>query len=389
MTAVRGGTAAPRVCVAGLGVMGSAVARALARRGARVVGLDARHVPHGEGSSHGRTRILREAYFEHPLYVPLVRLAREEWLALSAEVGSPLFEPTGGLNIGAENGKLVRGVRASIEAHDIPHEILDARALRRRFPALRVDADHLGVLEPGAGVLSAEAGTTALLRSASSHGAALRTEEPLMAWDDRSDGLVVATARERIEADALVLCTGPWLADSPIGSRLSLSVERQVVFWFGPREPSAEGRALPVLLWEYEPDRVFYALPDRGDGFKAGLHHGGRTVEAGTVDRAPGEADEAGVRAALERLVPVLSGPRRDASVCLYTNTRDGHFVLDRHPESPRVWLLSACSGHGFKFAPALGSIVADLVLDGATTFDTAPFAAARLLDSQSAGAAT
>src|SRR5690606_30323862 len=118
---------------------------------ARVVGLDARHVPHGEGSSHGRTRILREAYFEHPLYVPLVRLAREEWQALSAEVGSPLFEPTGGLNIGAENGKLVRGVRASIEAHDIPHEILDARALRRRFPALRVDADHLGVLEPRAG----------------------------------------------------------------------------------------------------------------------------------------------------------------------------------------------------------------------------------------------
>jgi sarcosine oxidase len=366
------------VCVAGLGVNGAATALALARRGARVTGIEARSSPHVFGSSHGRTRILREAYFEDPLYVPLVQAAREHWLRLEADGGTPILRETGGLNIGTPDSVLVTGVHRSVAMHDLPHDVLDAAAIRRRFPALNPPPDHIGIWEARAGVLFAEPAVSALIAAAARHGAALRMNEPLVSFASDGDGVAITTARDRFTVDALVLCTGPWLARTETGRQLGLDVERQVVFWFETAQPASPRDGVPVQLWEYDRDRVFYSIPDLGDGFKAGLHHQGTRVDPETVDRTASTEDEAQVRALVERLVPAAAGSRRDASVCLYTNTSDGHFLLDRHPGCERVWLASACSGHGFKFAPAVGELMADLVLEGRSSIDLAVFSAAR-----------
>lgn len=368
----------PSVCVAGLGVTGAATALALARRGASVTGIDTRSSPHIFGSSHGRTRILREAYFEDPLYVPLVQAAREHWLRLAADAGEPIFRETGGLNIGTPDSGLVTGVHRSVAMHDLPHDVLDAAAIHRRFPALNPPPDHVGIWEPRAGVLFAEPALSALMATAAGHGATLRMDEPLVSFEPDADGLAITTARDRFTVDALILCTGPWLAGTETGRRMGLEVERQVVFWFETGRPASPDDAVPVLLWEYDSDRFFYSIPDLGDGFKAGLHHQGSRVDPETVDRTASTEDEARVRPLLQKLVPAAAGSRRDASVCLYTNTSDGHFLLDRYPGRERVWLASACSGHGFKFAPAVGELMADLVLDGDTSFDLAVFSAAR-----------
>jgi sarcosine oxidase len=373
------------VIVAGLGAMGSAAAYHLARRGARVLGLDRHAPPHTLGSSHGRTRIIREAYFEHPLYVPLVRRAYENWDALERDVGERLFVQSGGLMIGPEDGALVRGALAAARAHDVPHELLDAREARRRFPAFAVPDEQVALLEHRAGLLLPEACIRAHLALAERHGAELRTETPVDAW--REDGALVrvATPAGELTADRLVLAAGPWMpellraTEAPLA--LPLVVERQLSLWFAPRANPETLRAerCPVMIWEHGPGPMFFSLGDLGDGVKCGAHHDGVATDPWRVDRAVHDDEPLAGRAMLARILPDAAGPLRDARVCLYTNTPDGHFVLDRHPAHPRVVLASPCSGHGFKFASAIGEVLAELVLDGASRFDLSPFAVSRL----------
>lgn len=368
------------VVVAGLGVMGAASADALAARGLRVLGLDRFAPPHGRGSSQGRSRVIREAYFEHPLYVPLVRRAYELWRELERQRSRPLFTQTGALSIGPPEGTVVAGARLSAHEHDIAHEELDAGAIRARWPVVTVPDGAGGLFEPRAGLLDPEASVAALLARARGRGAELHTDEAVLSWSARGSGVEVRTQQGVIQAGALVLSAGAWTPALASDLRLPLRVERRVVHWFRPaRDAGAlSGSRCPILLWEHAAESLFYTTPDVGHGVKAAFHNEGEATAPDSV-RPPDAEDEGRSRAALQRLLPAAAGELLDARTCLYTLAPDGHFVLDRHPAHPQVLVVSPCSGHGFKFGPAIGELVADLVADGHARADLSPFALSRL----------
>ena len=374
------------VAVVGLGVTGSAAARMLARKGLSVLGLDRYTTPHALGSSHGGTRIIREAYFEHPLYVPLVRRAYELWADLERTAGGrTVYHKTGGLMIGAPDSTLVKGAEASAVQHRIPHEILSAGKIHRRFPVFSPLDEWVGVLENRAGYLDVELGITLMQEQARLRGASLRFEEPVIAWKARAGGgVTVATSKGQYEVGKLVLAAGPWMNELLGGTELPLTIERQVTFWFEPsraEEQFAPDR-MPVSIWEIRPGSFFYTVPDVGHGVKVAWHHGGVAVPSPeSVDRTVSPDELAKMFDLLRRFVPFAKGRVMESAICLYTNTPDEHFVIDWHPDSKDVVVASACSGHGFKFAPVVGEIVADLVTTGGTDFDLGAFSLTRLLD--------
>jgi sarcosine oxidase len=383
-------TRAADVIVVGLGAMGSAVAAHLARRGRRVIGFDRFDPPHDLGSSHGESRIIREAYFEGPAYVPMVRRAWALWEALGVETGRKLLLPCGGLMIGSRTGTLVEGVLASARAHGLEHELLDAAQVRARVPALALTDDLVAVAEVRAGVLFPEACIASHLEVAERHGADLRRADPVVGWRSDGSGVEVRTASETHRAAQLVLAAGAWLGRLVPPEVLPLQVDRQVAWWFEPRNPDAFDPArFPIYIWEHEAGRYFYGFPglpgrtphDPGARVrvKVARHREGVPADPDTIRRDVDPSEEAELRAILGSRIPNLDGPAVAHSVCMYTNTADGHFVVDTHPEHPEVTILSACSGHGFKFASALGESVAQRLCGESVSLDLSPFGLARL----------
>lgn len=370
------------VAVVGLGAMGSAAACHLAQAGARVVGFDAARPPHTLGSSHGYTRIIREAYYEHPLYVPLVRRAYELWNNLQNEAQVPLMRVTSGIMAGPEHGPVFRGARESALAHGIDHEIMDAKALHERFPMFTPDPGTVALIEKRAGVLFPERCIQAHLECARRHGAELRFDEAVTGWTSAAGSVTLATASARVAAERVVVCAGPWLpglAESA-GLRIPLEVERQLSHWFSAVDPGDDAfhvSRCPVGLWEVPGGELFATLPDEGHGIKCGMHHDGGITTPFSVDRGVSPAENAEARALLARIAPRAAGQLRDARVCLYTNTPDRHFIID-WVERDRVLLLSPCSGHGFKFASAIGETAMQLLTAGRATMDLTPFSLAR-----------
>jgi len=364
------------VIVIGLGVMGSAIVRELARRGLQVAGLDRYTPPHALGSSHGESRIIREAYFEHPAYVPMVRSAYESWRELEAATGTTLLLQTGGLMIGRPASELVTGARRSADQHGLRYEMLAAADVERRFPALRPERDMVAVWEPRAGLLFAEACIAALLAQARAHGAALHFDDEVAAWRPDGDGVRVQTQRGEYRARQLVIAAGAWAAMLLPDLQPRLRVERQVLYWFGCTGDTAAfaPQRCPIHLWQYDGRRFYYGFPELGTGIKLAFHHDGATTTADAVQRDVAPAEVEAIRSATRRFVPQADGPLLRSTVCLYTNTADEHFLVDRHPAHPQVVVASPCSGHGFKFAPAIGDIVADLVEDRPQRFDTRLF---------------
>ncbi|HEV2146719.1 MAG TPA: N-methyl-L-tryptophan oxidase [Longimicrobiaceae bacterium] len=368
------------VILVGAGAMGSAAAYRLAKQGARVLALDAHAPPHRLGSSHGGTRIIREAYYEHPLYVPLVRRAYELWAETERESGRTLFTRTGGVMVGPEEGRLVAGARTSAVEHAIPHDVLSPREARHRYPQLRVPEGMVALLEQRAGILLPEPCVDTHLALARAHGAELRFGEEVTGWEAGDGGVSVTTALGRYRAGRLVLAAGPWMPELLGGLELPLQVERQTFHWYRPaEEPEAYGPArCPLGLWEYRPGRFLATFPDFGEGVKAQIHHEGAATTARGVERETTPEDEAPALALLRRFLPGAAGPLLGTSVCLYTNTPDAHFVLDHHPASPRVVVASPCSGHGFKFSSAIGEAIAALALGETYPLDLSPFSIAR-----------
>ncbi len=371
------------VVVAGLGAMGSAAAAELAARGVRVLGLDRFDPPHALGSSHGETRIIREAYFEHPQYVPLVQRSYERWAALEAETGATLYRRTGGLMIGPDAGAVIAGTRASVVTHRLAHDRLSAREIQQAYPVFRLPGDWVGLREPRAGVLLPERCIAAHLERGRKHGAALRPVTPVTAWSAGDGGVTVTTPQGTILAGHLVLTVGAWLASLVTDLALPLTVERTVLHWFEPAaDPAAfEADRFPIFLIEFEPGRMVYGIPAvdaAGPGVKVALHHLGSPADPDHVRREVDAAEVEAVRPLLRQYLPALDGRLLRSAVCLYTNTPDFDFLIDWHPLHREVLLVSPCSGHGFKFASALGEVVADLVLDGRSRFDLSPFRANR-----------
>ena len=356
--------------------MGSAAAAHLAAAGQRVLLLERFAPGHERGSSHGLTRIIRLAYFEDPSYVPLLRRAYELWYALEGRSGETLMHRTGGLDVGAEGTRVFEGSLRSCREHGLPHEELDVDALARRFPAWRLPRGTRAVHQPDAGFLLPERCIAAHLAMARSHGADVRFEERVREWAALNGRVRVKTDRGEYEAGQLVLAAGAWMGNLVPSLTSRLVVERQVLGWFEvvDRDLFAPAR-FPVFVHEAT-EGTFYGFPEFGvPGLKIGrYHHRGERVDPESVDRAVGEQDEGVLRDGLARYLPGANGPRLDARTCLFTNTRDEHFIVARDPAASEVLLLSPCSGHGFKFASVIGEIATDLVTHGSTRHDIGLF---------------
>ena len=360
--------------------MGSLTLHHLAQRGQRVLGLDRFTPPHTMGSSHGQSRIIREAYFEDPRYVPLVKRAYSCWADLESTSATTIFRQTGGLMLGPDNGELVRGARLSAELHQLPHELLDAREVARRFPAFHPDSDMVGVWEPRAGVLLPEIAIGAALKVAQRNGAHVQTGESLVSWNAIPGGVEVVTSVGRYRAASLVISVGAWTPDLVTELALPLVVQRNVVMWFSPlRTPEHfTPEAFPIFISEYAPGEMWYGFPDLGDGVKLARHHCGESTHPDTINRDVSMDEVEGVRTLIRRYLPNADGLLRDTSVCMYTNAPDEHFVIGRHPAHPAVIVASPCSGHGFKFASVIGEMLADLATDREPEFDLSLFALER-----------
>lgn len=372
MSSRSGGARSADAIVLGLGAHGSAAALALARRGLRVVGLERFERGHVLGSSGGRSRIIRLAYFEGTVYVPLARASWTRWLDLEAETGARILTRTGGLYAGPSDGAILAGAIRSAREHGLEHEVIDAAEIARRWPAFRPADDASALVEEQAGILDPAAAIEAQLGLAERLGADLRFGARAIDWRpaagggyevETEDGTVVGAAH-------LVIAAGAWTGGFVPDLALPLRPERIPVLWFEPLEPPAAAGLDRLPVWIMTTDLGhYYGFPwAPAAGLKVSRHHSGEDVDPDTVDREVRPADEDRVRGFIRRHLPVADGPIRNTLVCLYTNTPDEHFVVDRHPIGPGVAFASACSGHGFKFAPVLGEILADLAIDGATT---------------------
>jgi sarcosine oxidase len=364
------------VIVVGLGGMGSAALSHLATRGQRVLGIEQYEPGHALGSSHGLTRIIRLAYFEDPSYVPLLRRAFALWRDLERGLAEPLLHVTGGLDVGTVGSTVFEGSLRSCREHDLPHEVLDARALANRYAAWRPAANAMAVFQPDAGFLTPERCIATHVGRATAAGAQLRLHERVLGIEGGGGAVTVQTDRGRYEAGQVVLTAGPWMSDLAPSLRARLAPERQVLGWFGVEERAAFAPArFPVFVLEAR-EGTFYGFPEYGvPGFKIGkYHHRFERVHPDDMNRTLLPEDEAVLREALARYFPAANGPLESWATCLFTNTADEHFIIDRAPELPEALLVSACSGHGFKFSSVIGEICADLVTAGATAHDIALF---------------
>ena len=375
--------------VAGLGGMGSAAAYHLAARGKRVLGLE-RHAPvHDRGSSHGESRIIRQAYFEDPAYVPLLLRAYELWEGLERETGRDLMSLVGALMIGPPDGALVSGSVASADEHGLPYEILSASELKRRYPIFEPDPDVVALYEERAGFVRPEAGVKVHLALASSLGAELRFEERITSWEAGSSGVRVETERGSYEAERLVVSAGAWAGELLAGLGLPLEVTRQILFWFRPEggvEPYAPER---VPIWIYEPDdgNMFYSFPavDGADTVKVAFFRAdGKPTNPETIDREVRGEEVEFIRGYLARHVPSMNGDLVAAKTCMYTNTPDEHFVISTHPDHPHISIAAGFSGHGYKFCSVVSEILADLATEGKTEHPIDLFSPARLTNAAS-----
>ena len=364
------------VIVAGLGAAGSAALYHLARRGANVAGFDAFSPPHTLGSSHGETRMIREAYYEDPRYVPLLRRAYELWHELEALAGETLIVETGGVFAGPPEGEFIDGIRRSAREHSIAIETLTSAAQRARFPWLSVPDNMTVLTEPRAGYLFPERCISAHLDAAQARGAIAHPDTAMLGWEKDGAGIAIETARGRYEADRFLLCTGAWMTDALATAGVQATVTRQPLFWFGAA-PRAEA---PHTVWaiEFTPGLLFYGFPDVGSGLKVAIHYGGPPTGADTINREVQDGESREVEALLARYLPKATGSKLRASACMYTNTPDQHFVIDAHPAHANVFLVSACSGHGFKFSSAVGEAAAQWAIDGAPKLDLSLFSIAR-----------
>jgi sarcosine oxidase len=366
------------VVVCGLGAMGSAALHHLASRGKRVLGLE-RYIPgHDRGSSHGATRIIRLGYFEHPSYVPLLRRAYALWRELEAAAGRQLLHITGIAEIGPSAGALVQGTLASSRLHGLRHEALAAPELMRRFPAFKLPPDYVAVVQPDGGFVEVEPSIAAQLALATAAGAEIRSGERVQAIEPRTGCVRIVTDGGAVEAGAAIVAAGPWAKALLPALAAPLRVTREVMGWFEPTDAELF-QAFPVFIIESRHGMHYGVPPDGGGGIKiAKHHHRNETVDPDDYDRTVSADDEALIRAAVADHIPAANGALIAAKTCLYTMTPDGDFLIDRLPGAPNVVVASPCSGHGFKFAPVIGEILADLATSGATPHDIARFSLER-----------
>lgn len=368
------------IAVIGLGAMGSASLWRLAARGARAIGFDRFDPPHALGSSHGESRLIRTAYLEGPEYVPLIQRAFALWRELERESGTSLLTQTGALMIGRPDTETITGTLASARRHGLGHELLDPAAVRRRFAQHRLGPDEVAVYEEMAGFLRPEAGVRAALLVAEARGAQVRRHTAVTRIEAGPAGVRITTPDADYQARHAVVAAGPWLDSLLPDLRLPLRVERQVLAWFPVDEPAAFApERFPVFIHELPDGRVRYGVPTLdGRTIKLGVHHEGAITTADEIDREVGPADLSPLQTFVDTHLAGVTPEAVRSQVCMYTNTPDFHFLAGPPDGMSHITLLGGFSGHGFKFAPVMGDIAADLALRGETAYPIGLFAPTR-----------
>lgn len=369
------------IIVCGLGGMGSAAVSHLAERGVKVFGFDRFNPPHTLGSSHGQSRIIRQAYFESPAYVPLLFRSHELWEKLSRDYGRELLQETGCLLVGEAEGRVIKGSRLSAETYGISHEILTAEEIRHRYPVFTPNDNLVGLFEKKGGMVNPEEAIRTHLENAVRNGAEIATEESFLDWKKSSTGpgIEVVTDKGSYCAEKLIVTAGPWAAKLFPGLRLPLSIERVVLHWFQPERGTDPflPRRFPAHIWKVEDGTEFYGVPYDGEvsnGVKVALHNRGSACDPDSIQREVTEADVAHMRKYLAQTIPALAGACLHSVVCLYSKSPDGDFILGQHPEHEEIILGVGFSGHGYKFCPVMGEVLAELATTGSSCFDLEPF---------------
>lgn len=371
------------VIVIGLGGMGSAAAYHLAARGQRVLGLEKFTPAHDKGSSHGGSRIIRQSYFEDPAYVPLLLRAYELWDELASDSGRDVYRMTGGLFIGAPDCLTVAGSLRASQEWDLPHHLLDENEIRRRFPNFTPQPGDIALFEAKAGFARPELTVQAHLDLAEKAGATLRFGEEVLEWSETARGVAVRTAAGTYTAGQVVICPGAWAPQLLADFGIPITVERQVLYWLDPvggAEPFVDH---PIFIDEDASGMQIYGFPaidgPRG-GVKVAFFRKGIECTPDTIDRTVHDREVREMRDRAAQLLPALDGPCVHSATCMYSNTPDQHFVIARHPDTENVTVACGFSGHGFKFVPVVGEILADLATTGATTHPISLFDPRRLV---------
>ena len=357
------------VIVIGVGTMGAAACSHLAKQKVSVLGLEQFDIPHNRGAHHGLSRMIRQSYYEHSDYVPLLKRAYELWHELEDETGCKLLTLNGGLYIGPANGEIVKGSLQAALDHNLPHQHLDRAAISERFPQFSLPDDFEALYEDNAGFVVPELAVGSHVELALRNGAELHGHEAVIDWTTDAAGVSVTTDQTTYQADHLVITAGAWSARLLKSLGIQLTITRQVLGWTTPRQQELFApERFPCWFIETEPGFGHYGFPilPGQPGFKSALHKPATAVDPDTVERDPQPEDEATIRSALASYIPDANGPLLALRTCLYTNSSDSHFIIDRAPDHhDRLTLATGFSGHGFKFAPVVGEIIADLVSIG------------------------
>jgi sarcosine oxidase len=367
--------------VIGLGGAGSAAAYHLARSRAKILGLERFGPTHAYGSSHGKSRIYRTAYSEGVAYVPLTQRAQVLWRQLQERSGERIIQPTGGLLIGDRESRTVAGALLSATACSLDHDLLSAREVADRYPQFSLRPSEVAVYDPNAGVLFPEACIHTHSSGAVEAGAELHYGEPATKWSASADGVEVETRSGTYRTRSLVLTVGAWTRELASDLSLPLEIERQFMLWFPASEPEVvRPSRMPVFLWDRGDEARTYGVPDFGQGVKIGSWPGKVAASPESADRVFRERDALAVRKFVAASLRGLEPQEREWMSCLYTNAPDHNFLLGRHPRHPNVLIVSACSGHGFKFTSVVGEVISRLVRQEPPGFDLSLFDPGRFL---------
>lgn len=371
------------VIIVGAGSMGMAAGYYLAKQGVRTLLLDSYDPPHTMGSHHGDTRIIRHAYGEGKQYVPLALRAQQLWRELETVSGTKLFEQTGVLSAGPLADSFLQEIRESAETYSLPLEVLRASEVNERWPGISLPDHFYACLETSSGVLYSEKCITAYREQAIAAGATLLTHTPVTAIQPDGDGVIVHTEAHTYRAGKLLLSAGAWnpalLASLDLS--LPLSPTRKTVAWFGSEEDLYRADKFPAFIFKLADETSYYGFPSIDQaGVKIGRHDGGVEIDPDRLERTFGAflSDEGDVRSFLETYMPQAAGALRQGRVCIYTMTPDEHFIIDRHPEHSQIVIAAGFSGHGFKFASAVGEAASELLTQGKSTYDLSMFSLQR-----------
>jgi len=356
--------------VLGTGGAGSAALYQLANRGHAVLGLDRFAAGHDRGSSHGHTRIIRKAYYEHPDYVPLLQRAYQLWEELQQVSGESLYVPAGLLSVGLPEGSIMRGIQASANEHNLPLEQLTAEQVQQRWPGYRVPEGYTSLFEEEAGFLMVEEAVRVHLEQAQQAGATFLSDQAVVDWSIDGANVLVRTETDEFSAARLIITAGSWSADLIGKLGFELRILRKALHWYRVAADQYQcSQGAPTFFYD-TPDGYFYGFPAiDGRGLKVAQHTGGEVVtDPLQVDRELDVTEQAQVATFLQKFLPAVSSEATDHAICLYSMTADEHFIVDRHPEHEQVVFAAGLSGHGFKFTSVLGSILADLAVAGKTS---------------------